>query len=372
MRLAWFNIAHDRVRFLVTVLGITCAVFLMVFQGSVLIGFLHASSRLIDCTDADLWITARGVPSFEFPIPLERRFVEIAHSVPGVAQTSRICTRLVQFRMADGRHQMVALVGADTTVGAEFPLPRISGSPAALEPESLLVDASNVRLLDIARVPLAVEVNQQRATVVGKVSGFSSFLGSPYVFTAYNDAARYIDLRPEETMFILIKIAPGADVRAVQRGLRARLRSADVWTKSEFSWRARSYWITQTGAGGAILLAALLGFCIGLAVVSQAVYATTMENLEEFATLKAIGASKRFVTEVVLGQALMSGSIGYIAGVLLTIPMIDAARKAIPWVNSPWWLPPLALVPTVVMCVVSSLVSVRAALLVEPAKVFRA
>jgi putative ABC transport system permease protein len=73
MRLAWYNIAHDRTRFLVTVLGITCAVFLMIFQGSILLGFLQASSRIIDSTDADLWITGRGVQCFEFPVSVERR-----------------------------------------------------------------------------------------------------------------------------------------------------------------------------------------------------------------------------------------------------------------------------------------------------------
>ena len=89
MRLAWQNIAHDRTRFLVTVLGITCAVFLMVFQGSILLGFLQAASKIVDSTDADLWITGRGVQCFEFPVPVERRLGPIAHSIRGVAKPGR-------------------------------------------------------------------------------------------------------------------------------------------------------------------------------------------------------------------------------------------------------------------------------------------
>jgi putative ABC transport system permease protein len=372
MRLAWFNIAHDRVRFAVTVLGITCAVFLMIFQGSILFGFLHAASRIIDSADADIWISGRGVPCFEFPVPVERRFVEITHSIPGVRETSRICTRLVQFRMRDGRSQQVALVGADTTVGRDFPIPRVDGDSGAVEPDAVLVDQSNLRLLDVSGLPWDVEINDQRARVIGKTTGFSSFLGSPYVFTSYTDAARYIRLRPEETMFVLVRVAPGSGVTAVQRGLRERLPSVDVWTRREFSNRARSYWITQTGAGGAILMAALLGFCIGLAVVSQSVYATTMENIEEFATLKALGASNRFIVGVILTQALVCGAVGYFLGLGLTFPMIKAAKVGIPWVASPWWLPPFVLLPTLGMCALASLVSVRAALSVEPGRVFRA
>ena len=73
MRLAWHNIAHERTRFDVTVLGITCATLLMLVQGSILLGFLGAASKIIDTTDADIWIAGRGAPCFEWsPAPCSR------------------------------------------------------------------------------------------------------------------------------------------------------------------------------------------------------------------------------------------------------------------------------------------------------------
>src|SRR5437016_14371353 len=90
MKLAWQNIIHDRVRFLVTVLGVSLAVFLMVFQGSLLAGFLQAASKLIDASDFDIWITARGVPSFEVGATLESRVREIAGGVRGVIETGGV------------------------------------------------------------------------------------------------------------------------------------------------------------------------------------------------------------------------------------------------------------------------------------------
>ena len=67
MHLAWQNLFHDRVRFLVTLAGIAFATFLMVFEGSLLAGFLKASSMIIDAVDAQVWIVARGVSCVEFP-----------------------------------------------------------------------------------------------------------------------------------------------------------------------------------------------------------------------------------------------------------------------------------------------------------------
>ncbi|HTW65193.1 MAG TPA: FtsX-like permease family protein [Bryobacteraceae bacterium] len=373
MRLAWYNITHDRMRFAITVLGITCAVFLMVFQGSMLLGFLRAASKIIDSTDADIWITGRGVQCFEFAVPIERRFADLALGVRGVGLTHRICTSLAQFRKVDGSEQQVALIGADPSSGMRLPIPQLATGASGIAPQALVVDNSNAKMLDVpSRLPLEVEINDQRAQVVGRTSGFSSFLGSPYVFTSYSDGSRYIRLRPDETMFILVHVLPGYSIERVKRELQARLPTAAVWTRQEFSNKARLYWASQTGAGGAILAAAVMGFFIGLAVVSQAIYSNTMEHIEEFATLKALGATHGYVIRVIVIQALLAGLAGYLLGVLITRPAINAAKPTIPWLFTPWWLPLGVLVPALAMCILASLLSVRAAITVEPAKVFRA
>lgn len=373
MRLAWYNITQDRMRFAVTVLGITCAVFLMIFQGSILLGFLRAASKIIDSTGADLWITGRGVQCFEFAVPIERRFADLARGVPGVRGTSRICTSLVQFRKIDGSQQQVALIGADMSSAARLPIPQLAGSPLGLAPEALVVDSSNAKILEIpGHLPLDVEINDQRARVVGRTSGFSSFLGSPYVFTSYTDASRYLGLRPDETMFILVQVQPGFSIEEVKRELQARLPSVQVSTRDEFSRRAEVYWTSQTGAGGAILAAAVLGFFVGLTIVSQAIYSTTMEHIEEFATLKALGAKSGYIVRVIVSQAILAGLTGYFLGVLITSPMIRAAKPHIPWISTPWWLPAGVFLPALVMCALASILSVKAAITVEPAKVFRA
>ena len=107
-------------------------------------------------------------------------------------------------------------------------------------------------------------------------------------------------------------------------------------------------------------------------MVSQSVYATTMERIEEFATLKAIGASHGFVMRVIIGQAVLCGITGYILGMGLSAPVIRQARSVIPWLATPSWLPFAIFPVAMAICMVASILSVRAALSVEPARVFRA
>jgi putative ABC transport system permease protein len=371
MKLAWQNIIHDRARFLVTILGVSFAAFLMVFQGSLLMGFMRASSRLIDASDSDIWITARGVQAFEFGAVLEGHVREIAAGVPGVTESGRVCVAFAVYRKPNGKQQVVALVGADPSVGSRFPVPSLSRSADNMTPDSVIYDESDRDLIEVASLPTAVEINRHRARIDNQIQGFGGFLGVPSLFTSYRNAARYIGLGPDDGMYVVLRVAPQYSVLEVRSSLQRRLPEVDVLTREEFAHKSRVYWMVKTGAGGAILTAAILGFLIGLVVVSQTVYANTMENIEEYATLKALGAPGGFVARVVLIEALICGVIGSLLGSFAVIPAMYGAKSLISWIYTPWWLPEMILALSLVMCSLASIASIRSTLTVEPGRVFR-
>ena len=371
MRLAWRNLIHDRMRFVVTIIGIAFATFLMVFQGSLFTGFVGASSKVIEATAAELWVVPRGVSCVEFGAPLPQRFRDLAQGVPGVARVERLAAGYVTYQKPSGLRESVFLLGADPG-NPHFPTPFLNGAGGAALSETLLVDKSNAAKLEAVGGATEVEVNMRRARVGGVIEGFGSFLGAPYVFTGYTDATGYLGLGDEETMFLLAHIAPGHEVETVRRALQARLPEADVLTRAEFTRRSQFFWVVKTGAGGALLTAGLLGFIVGLVIVSQNIYATTMENLEEFATLKAIGAPAAYVRGVVLNQALISGAAGATLGLLATFPLVKLTLRFISWVYTPWWLPLGMIVVSLVMCALASIVSVKKVIALEPGRVFRA
>ena len=296
-----------------------------------------------------------GRPSFpEYEDALTSATVVI---VPGLVLAE------VDYFLREKRAAMRKLVADifDPGTRYEYELPLPSDVARALE-----LDA-RFRKLNLGLVD-----GRRRARVAGTVSGFGSFIGSPYVFTGYHDAVRYLDFGPEETTFLLVRVTPGNDVQVVQQHLKARLPEADIWTRTEFSRRARLYWVIKTGAGGALLTAALLGSIVGAVIVSQTIYATTMERLEEFATLKAMGASHWYIRRVVLIQALVSSIIGCAIGLAVTFPSVKVVRGSIPWVYTPWWLPAGMILVSLLMCSLASTVSIRKAIRVEPGRVFRA
>jgi putative ABC transport system permease protein len=371
MKLAWRNLKHDRLRFATTIIGIAFATFLMVFQGDLFIGFLHSASNIIDAADADIWIVPRGVNCFQYGAPMPKRFRDLAFSVSGVGTVTRVLSGWVPYQTPSGSQRIVFVIGGDGDMGSGIPLPYLQGNSGPLLSENLVIDKSNLQILEITSLPVEVELNGSRASVVRAADGFGSFVGAPFVFTSYFDAEHYLAIPPEYTMFLLVSVSLGANVGSVQRELRDRLPEVEVLTKREFSNRARFFWVIETGAGAALLIAAVLGFLVGLVVVSQNIYATTIESLDEFATLKAMGASRHYVQGVVLHQALISGLLGSFLGLTMTFPIVEISRSFVSWVESPWWIPVIMIPVSLGMCALASLLSIRKAVSVEPARVFR-
>jgi putative ABC transport system permease protein len=303
---------------------------------------------------------------------MEGRLREAATGVPGVVETGRVCMGFAVYRAPNGSQQTVAVVGADPNIGSRFPLPSPNVFPQDASPDAVLYDKSDRNLISASTLPMEVEINRRRALIDRQIEGYGGFLGVPFLFTSYANAAHYLGFGSDDAMYVVLRVADGYSVSDVQKNLSRRFPEVDVLTKREFADKARKYWTIKTGAGGAILAAAVLGFLIGLVVVSQTIYANTIDNIEEYATLKALGASRAFVARVVLMQALICGVIGSILGLLAVLPIIREAKGLIPWVHTPWWMTPAMVVPTLVMCSLASIASVRSALTVEPGRVFRA
>jgi putative ABC transport system permease protein len=144
----------------------------------------------------------------------------------------------------------------------------------------------------------------------------------------------------------------------------------EVLTPAEFRERSRTFWLFGTGAGAALFAGALLGVIVGTVVVAQTLYASTKEHLNEFATLRAIGSSRRYIYKVILWQALLSAVIGFSLAALAGDAVVRlTAGTALPIVITPELMAGLFLL-TLVMCIGSSIAAIIQVTRIEPAVVF--
>jgi putative ABC transport system permease protein len=153
--------------------------------------------------------------------------------------------------------------------------------------------------------------------------------------------------------------------------LKEQLADVDVLTSTEFSRSTQIYWMFTTGAGLALLVAAFMGLCVGIVVVSQTLYATTVDHLPEFGTLRAIGASNRYIYGVIIRQAVMSALAGYAVGLVVSLGIVRAAHSAGPAILLPPELAVAMLFLTVIMCVGAAMISIKKVMKLDPGMVFK-
>jgi putative ABC transport system permease protein len=370
--LAWRNLVHDKVRLAVTVTGIIFAVVLIVVQLGLFLGFTTATSNLIDHSGADLWITSRNVPYIEQGVPFTDRKLATVLATPGVAAAGKYIVRFGQWKRPDGRQESVQIVGVDLQSGLGAPWNLVAGTIGDLrKPDAILVDEIYRNKLGVDRVGQVVEIRGRRARVAGFTRGIRAFTTSPYVFTTFKNALDYAGLREDQTLYLLVRAMPGVNIEALRQSLASRLTDVDVVTNARFSRMTQFYWMFTTGAGIAVLIAALLGLVVGVVVVAQTIYATTVDHIREYGTLKAMGATNRYLYGVIVQQAVISAVIGYVFGMFVSVFVVRGSQQGGAAILLPGWMVALMFGLTLAMCVSAAVVSIRKVTTLDPAMVFK-
>jgi putative ABC transport system permease protein len=370
--LAQRNLFHDKVRLAVTLTGIVFAVVLIVVQIGLFIGFATATTGLIEHSGADLWIAHKHVPFLEQATPFSERKLYQVLATPGVEDAQKYIVRFSDWQRPDGGHEGIQVVGfsPDSKYGAPWNV--VAGRVADLKkPDAVMVDQFYAARLGVTEVGQTFEIQGRRARVVGFTKGIRTFTTMPYVFTTFKNAQGYARLQEDQTMYILVKVKPGADLEKLKHDLGERVHDVDIYTTTEFSHMTRFYWMFSTGAGIAVLLAALLGLVVGVVVVAQTIYATTMDHLREYGTLKAMGAPNSYVYRVIIKQAAISALLGYVAGMVVSVFVVHGSQKGGASIVLPWPVGAAMLGLTLLMCVVAAIVSINKVTRIDPAMVFK-
>ncbi len=370
--LAQRNLFHDKVRLTVTLTGIVFSVVLIVVQLGLFLGFTTATSNLIDHSGADLWITSKNVPYVEQGVAFSERKLNQVRAVPGVADAQKIIAHWTQWKRHDGGEESVQIVGINVDDPLERPWNLVEGRVEDLKsPDAIILDELYKQKLGVTRVGEVFEIGGYRARVVGFTRGIRSFTTSPYVFTSFKNAQDYTNLREDKTLFILVKVASGADLQQVRRDLLDHVKDVEVFTTGEFSHMTTFYWMFTTGAGVAVLIAAVLGLVVGFVVVAQTIYATTMDHIREFGTLKAMGAPNSYVYKVIMKQAAISAVIGYVLGMIVSVFVVQGSQKGGAAILMPAPMAVGMFFLTLFMCIGAALVSINKVTRIDPAMVFK-
>ena len=362
---------HDRLKTMGTMLGVVFATVLSAQQLGTFMGLLQKNTMLADNVVADLWVLPRGLPTLQDTAPMSMSVVHRARTTPGVAWAEPLLYGGAAVKVDGGTTEPITVLGTRLPRGAGGPWNIIAGDPAALgRPDAMFFDDNLRPKLNGLNLGSVREVNGHRVRAVGFTWGLQPF-GPPYAFAEFDTARSLLNIASDQTHFGLVGLLPGADAARTQRELQARLPDALVLTRPQLQSKIVRYLLTQSALGISFGTSTAFALIVGFVIVGLTMFSAVVDNLREFGTLKALGATNVDLAVVLLVQSVLFALAGSLVGLFLATRMAAGIRSADLALVLPPWLFGATVLAMVAMCVTASSLALLRVRSVEPGMVFR-
>jgi putative ABC transport system permease protein len=363
--LATRNLAHDRPRLILSVLGVGLAIMLVLLLTGFESGLYRQLSGYLERTPGSLVVAQAGVTeSLAVTSLLPPGALERIEQTDGVARAIPVVSQFVILDLHE-RKQPAYLVGYRPGLGGG-PWRLTEGREPATDNEvvmdAVLADRHGLGVGD------SFELMGLRLRIVGLSAETSSWMTSFLFIRA--SAAAALWRASEVVSFVFVTPADGIDGGVLAARLGA-IPGVEVTAKEEVIANDRAL-LAQVFSGPLRLMTGI-GFVVGTLVVGLILYTATIERRREYGVLKAIGGRNRFLYRVTTAQALVVALAGALAGVALTLVAAQLVMTLRPefLVTVEPASAVVALIAGVAMALIGALVPARLVARLAPAEVFR-
>ena len=367
----WRMMFHSKLKLVGTLTGVIFAVLLSNQQAGTFLGLMTKNTMFIDHAGADVWVVPSETQTFQAGKPISMATLMVARTYPEQAWSEPLLYGGASINLPNGGSEPLTLVGVQGPLWKGGPWNIVNGEVNVLEqPNTVIFEDSEREKIGRLNIGSVRELNGYRVVAGGFTWGLLPF-GPSLAFTEYDFARLLLKVDHDQTHFVLIGLKPGSNPDVAKRWLQERIPDAKVLTKAEFKSAVLSYLFFKTPIGMTYGSSTLFGLLVGFVIVSLSMFSSVVDNIREFGTLKAIGATNRDLARILLTQSLTYALLGTLIGINIVIRVAAAIRspKLAILIPSSFVFGSFALM--IFLCIAASSLALLRIRKVEPAMVFR-
>lgn len=251
---------------------------------------------------------------------LPQRDVARIAAVAGVSDASPISEGYAMLRQ-HGRRVLTLLIGYDT--GRRGGPWRLAAGREPRVLDELVLDRI-VAGEHGFKVGSTLRYGGRELTVVGLSRGTSGFM-TPLEFTT-RATANALTERPNTATFVLVTPKRGVDTETLRRRIDAAVPAVSALLRDTLASRDRD--LVVSAFSGPLLAMVAIAAVVAVMVIALTVYTSTHDRSREYATLKAVGLTRRRLLRLVAVQAGVLALAGSTLGVLVAVA---ATRGVAAW-----------------------------------------
>ena len=323
---------------------------------------------------AQVFVVKKQTENINQLSPLDLRWVNQLRSIDGVTSTHGFVITNVSARFPNGKDAPAVIIGSDYPAMAAGPYTDLvySGSISSLvAPEIVSTDFYDNKTLRYEVKPgTRFEINGKSATV-GVMTKDAKGFTSPLIYTSTDKARYYTGMSPTQVSGIIVTVPDASMIESVVSRINQIAPDLKAWPVEKIRTATIVNVMTANNMGMSFATLVLFGIISGFFIIGLTMYSVTYDRIKDYGTLKAIGASGKYITRLVVAQSAIYALIGYLVSlILLIISKIGMAKGGLIISLTPALLGFLFLT-TLIISVGSSYFSIRKLKKVEPSSVFR-
>ncbi|WP_374359187.1 ABC transporter permease [Thermomonas sp.] len=393
--LAGRDILHAWGKFVFTGIGLGLLIGVTLTMAGVYRGMVDDAKVLLDNSRAQLWVVQKDtLGPYAEPSSIYDDVWRGIRGMDGVARAANVTYLTMQVVHASG--DVRAMVTGITMDGPGTP-----GWPPYLVAGRQITRGHYEAVADVtARFKLGdtIRIRRNKYTVVGLTRRMVSSSGDPMVFIPLKDAQEAQFLKDNDAVreqrrrtaanpafnrpgapdlldamtasqstnpyvnTVLVQVKPGYQPQDVAESIR-RWKRLQVYDRAQMEQILIGKLIATSARQIGMFLVILA--IVSAAIVAFIIYTLTLGKIREIAVLKLIGTKNRTIAGMILQQALALGMIGFVVGKItatLWAPIFPKYVLLVPSDSASGF------VAVMVICVLASLIAIRAALKVDPAE----
>ncbi|HEX9123610.1 MAG TPA: ABC transporter permease [Actinomycetota bacterium] len=303
--LARRNILADRRRLAISTLGVGLAVALILLLAGLWGGVLSGVSAYADRVGADLFVRQPGTMILtEGAVPLAA--ADAIRTIPGVEGADPVIARYVILDL-HGTKEAVSVIGyRPGAMGGPWML----AAGRAVRTGGEIVMDENLGASHGIGLGDTLGLQGERFRVVGLSSGTATFAAGGFLFVSLEEAERLFGESRTATSLLVRASRPASVAEAIRRRTGLAVDPATAVAAGQREVYAGSL-------GRIVDLMILIAFAAGTLVVALTVYSAIADRLREYGIAKAIGARRRRLFRIVLGQTVVVSAVGTLVGFAL-------------------------------------------------------
>lgn len=325
---AWLQLTHKPMRLLAAIAGVGFANVLVFFQMGLSGALYDSQKRPIEQINGQLVMVPRRFSNLGEPLSMPRAQLARALGVEGVEAVTPLYIGKIDWINRDSRQSKQALLFGVNPDRPALSIPVLTENRGLLQrPNSVFYDRSSkqaagpvAQTLDAGRT-YTTELGGRTADVVGIFQLGLTFAADINLITSSSNFQTFLpELNNSDIQLGVIQLKPGVSARHVQATLQTFLEpSVQVLTIAELKAKEMNHWRRNTSFGLIFNLGVLVGLAVGAIIVYQILYSDVGDHLSEYATMKAMGYSDRFVVSIIMQESLILATLAFAPSVLVSM-----------------------------------------------------